>query len=305
MNDEQSIFRNARALCLFVFLALGAVAGGAAQDKPVVFVSIPPQAWLVKRLAGEAVEVQTLLPAGADPHTYEPTSRQIRKLAGASLYLTVGMPFEAPLASRAAKLSASLKVAAMDAGIAKREASEHDHDPAGHACGEGGDPHIWLSPRLLCAMASNTVAALDRALPQGPASRKADLERTVAEIRGTDEAVREKLRNLKMRTWVVYHPSWRYFAEEYGLTLLAVEEDGKAPSAKHLADLISKTQSAGVKLVFTEPQYDKRSALTLSQQVGARLDVIDPLQEDWPALMREVAKKLAACQPPPAAGDRR
>jgi zinc transport system substrate-binding protein len=279
-----------------------------AQERPVVFVSIPPQAWLVKRLAGDSAEVQTLLAAGANPHTYEPTARQLKKLAGASLYLTVGMPFETPLAARAARLNPSLAVAAMDAGIAKRGGGccGHAHgkmskDENGHGHGhhhEGGDPHIWLAPHLLCAMASNTVAALERALPQQRGEIAANLEETVAEIRAADEAVRAKLSGLTVRTWVVYHPSWAYFSEVYGLTLLAVEEDGKPPSAKHLAGVIRQAQAAGVRTVFAEPQYDKRPVQTLAKQLGARLAVIDPLAEDWPALMRDVAEKLSHAWPP-------
>ena len=278
-----------------------------AQERPIVFVSIPPQAWLLRRLAGESVEVQTLLAPGVNPHTYEPTARQIKKLAESRLYLTVGLPFEVSLALRVSRLNPALKVAAMDAGITKRGAPEHHHghDEPGHVCAAGGDPHIWLAPQLLCVMASNTVAALEQVLPQQRAALAANLEQTLAEIRTTDQAVREKLGGLKRRTWVVYHPSWGYLADAYGLTLLVIEQDGKTPSARHLTEVIDRTRAAGVATVFTEPQYDKRPAQTLAQQVGARVVVLDPLQEDWPALMREVAEKLTDGQPrSPAVNDR-
>lgn len=275
-----------------LFITFILATGFMAQGRPVVFVSIPPQAWLVKRLAGDAVDVQTLLTAGANPHTYEPTARQLRALSGASLYLTVGMPFEVSLTGRATKLNAGLTVAPMDAGIAKRggHAHHHGHDAPGHDCSAGGDPHIWLAPTLLCAMASNTVSALEKMLPTPRLAE--NLEKTVAEIRAVDVDVRAKLKDLPVRTWVVYHPSWAYFADAYGLTLLAVEEDGKPPSAKHLAGVIRQAQAAGVKTVFAEPQYDKRPVQTLAKQIGARLEVIDPLAEDWPVLMRDVAGKL-------------
>ena len=280
--------RIAALACLLGVLTLSA------QERPMVFVSIPPQAWLVKRLAGDAADVQTLLAAGANPHTYEPTAQQLKKLSGASLYLTVGMPFEVPLAAHATKLNAALTVAAMDAGIAKRGGHTHEHGEPGHVCADdGSDPHIWLAPHLMYAMASNTVAALERLLPQQRETLSANFEKTAAEIRVTDNAVCGRLDGLTVRTWVVYHPSWAYFAETYGLTLLAVEEDGKSPSAKHLAGVIRQAQAAGVRTVFTEPQYSKRPAQTLAKQLGARLAVIDPLAEDWPATLRDVADKLA------------
>lgn len=283
----------------FFFAGFLLAQGAAAQERPVVFVSIPPQAWLVKRLAGEAVEVQTLLPPGADPHLFEPTARQVKKLAQASFYFTLGLPFETALAARSAKLSGSLKVTPMDQGIAKLGARAHAHGAecahASHRCGgEGGDPHIWLAPHLLCAMASNTVTALGQALPQRREALADALAKTVAEITATDEAVRRLLRDRPSRICVVYHPSWSYFAAAYDVSLLVIEQDGKAPSARHLADTIRQAKAAGVKVVFAERQYDLKPAQTLAKQVGARLETVDPLQEDWPALMREVAGKLAA-----------
>jgi zinc transport system substrate-binding protein len=277
--------------CL-ILLGVVALAAGAAE-RPVVFVSISPQAWLVKRLAGESVEVQTLLSAGGNPHTFEPGARQVKKLSDATLYLTVGMPFEAALVSRASRLNPGLSVAGMDAGMAKLGGgTAHDHDAPGHVCSAEGDPHIWLSPRLFCAMASNTVTALDRVFPQWHPAFVTNLACTVAEIQESDRAVRAAVRGASVKVWAAYHPSWSYFAEDYGLTLLVIEKDGKAPPARHLAEVIGRARAAGVKVVFAEPQYDSRPAQTVAKQVGARLETLDPLQEDWPALMRELAEKL-------------
>ena len=286
-----------RIMSFTIGLLLTFAAMAAAAERPVVFVSIPPQAWLVKRLAGEAVEVQTLLTPGANPHTFEPGARQVKKLAGASLFLTLGIPFEAPLVRRAGKLNASLKVVDMDAGIVKLGAhDEHRHGAADAdgCCAAGGDPHIWLSPRLFGAMASNTVAALAALLPAQRDLFRASLDRTVSEIGSVDRDVRAAVQRLPVKTWVAYHPSWSYFAADYGLTLLVIEEDGKAPSARHLAEAIGAAHAAGAKVVFAEPQYDRRTAQTLADQIGARLETVDPLREDWDALMREAAAKLAA-----------
>lgn len=273
---------------LFLVLTAGAA------EKPIVFVSIPPQAWLVKRLAGETVEVQTLLPPGANPHTFELDSRQMKKLSKASLYLTLGMPFDRVLAGQAGSLNAALKVVGMDAGIAKIAAEEHAHEAEeGHVCGVGGDPHIWLSPRLMCAMASNTVSALGTLLPQQREALAGSLQATVAGIMAVDAGVRGKLDALRVKTWVAYHPSWSYFARDYGLTLVVIEQDGKAPAARHLAAVIGQARDAGVTVVFAERQYDPRSSQILARQLGARLEMTDPLQEDWPALMQDAAEKLA------------
>ena len=262
----------------------------------MVFVSIPPQVWLVKRLAGEAVDVETLLTPGANPHLFEPGARQVKKLAGASLYLTLGMPFETLLSSRAGMLNPALRVIGMDAGVVKTGADDCGRHAGHDDCAAGGDPHIWLSPRLFCAMASNTATALESVLPRRREELEANLLKTVAEIGETERAVRGAVQKVTEKTWVVYHPSWGYFAADYGLTLLVIEQDGKEPSARHLAEVIGQARSAGVKVVFAEPQYDKRLAQTLAGQIGARLEMINPLQEDWVSLMRDVAAKLAASE---------
>jgi len=292
--DKRKGFGRRAGACGSLLALLAFAAPAQASDCPVVFVSIPPQAWLVKRLAGETVEVQTLLVAGANPHTFEPGARQIKKLSEASLFLTIGMPFERLLAERAAKLNPRLAVAGVDAGIAKLGSHAHGHDHPGHLCSsEGGDPHIWLSPRLFSVMASNTAAALAQALPLPREALEQQLIRTVAEIGEVERAVRAATQALRVKTWVVYHPSWSYFAQDYGLSLLVLEEDGKAPSARHLAEVIERARAAGVRTVFAEAQYDKRPAQTLAAQLGARVETLDPLREDWPALMREAVEKLA------------
>ena len=263
----------------------------AQAQRPVVFVSIPPQVWLVKQIAGDMAEVQTLLPAGANPHTFEPTIKQTKKIAEASLLLTIGMAFERPLVKRAQGLNPKLAVAAMDAGIEKRGAHEHHHAPGEPCpcCGEDGDPHIWLSPRLYAVMATNTAAALSQLRPEARAGFEARRDAAVSEIQAVDADLRRALEGAPVKTYVVYHPSWTYFAEDYGLTLLVIEQDGKAPAAKHLTAIGAKAKAAGARKVLTEPQYDKRPAQAVAKQLGASVHVISPLQEDWPALMREAA----------------
>jgi zinc transport system substrate-binding protein len=212
------------------------------------------------------------------------------------------MPFEVPLAGRAAALNPSLAVAAMDAGIAKRGAPahghDHDHGAPGHVCGgAGGDPHIWLAPRLMCAMASNTVAALERVLPALRPGLAERLAATVAEIRATDAAVRERWRGCgRAHGWCIIRRGpisrrvtdsccWRSRGRQ---DAFGAASGGGDPAGAE----------AGVRAVFTEPQYDRRPVTTLARQVGARLEVIDPLAEAWPELMRDVAAKLAAGDAP-------
>ena len=293
MSRWLSVSQHGRCL-LAVLLSLRFLGGAHGADRPLVLVSIPPQAWLVKRLADGAVAVESLLADAANPHLFEPDARQARLLAEASIYFTLGLPFERAVLSRAARMPTRPAFHAMDAGIAKHGA-HHGHAAPGHACSgtEDGDPHIWLSPVLMCAMASNTVAALSERFPAHGDAFGAALGRTVAEICALDAEMRERLRPLATRTFAVYHPSWDYFAETYDLVSLVLEREGKAPSARHLADLIRQARAAGVRVVFADPQYDPRPVHALASQLGARVVSLNPLQETWPVLLRRAAAALA------------
>ena len=271
------------------------VSAFAHAQKPIVFVSIPPQLWLTKQIAGDAVDIQTLLPAGANPHTFEPTAKQIKKLAEASLALTIGLEFERSLVGRAQKLNFKLVAAPVDAGIEKLGAhAHHTHAPGGGCacCGTGGDPHIWLSPRRYAAMASNTTAALAQLLPKDTQTFEARRDAVMSEIRKIDAEIQRALEHAAVKTCVVYHPSWTYFAADYGFTLLTIEQDGKTPSAKHLATVIAKAKAENAKVVISEPQYNQRPAQTVAKQIGARVELLNSLQEDWPALLREASSVL-------------
>ena len=260
-------------------------------QKPVVFTSIAPQLWLTKQIAGDAADIHVLLPAGANPHTFEPTAKQIKKLTSASLVLTLGLEFERSLVGRAQKLSPALTVIPVDAGIEKIGATPHHHHHAEASCGcaQNGDPHIWLSPRLYAAMASNTAVALTQLLPDDGDAIAARRDVVVTEIQKIDAEVRRTLEQSSVKTCVVYHPSWAYFAKDYGLALLTIEQDGKTPVAKHLMTVIAQAKAVNVKVIITEPQYNQRPAQTVAKQIGARVETINSLQEDWPALMRETA----------------
>ncbi len=276
-----------------------------AQTKPTIFVSIPPQAWLLDQLAGTLVTTETLLAPGANPHIFEPTPRQIRQLGSAALYLTIGFTFEEAIVSRSAKLNRNLKVLSMGHNIERLDDHHHhDHDHDHTTCqGSDGDPHYWLSPRHYATMASNTVAALHPLLPNHHQLLNTNLHQLTARITTLNTQINTALKELTSRTWLVYHPSWSYFAHDYNLKLLVIENDGKAPGARHLSTIIRQARPLGITTIYTEPQYDPKPAQTLAQQLNARVITLNPLQYDWPALMQEVTSSLAATPITPAEGE--
>ena len=158
-------------------LLLGALLTAGAAPKPIVFVTIPPQRWLVRTLAGEAVEVELLVAPGQNPHTFEPTGRQLARLARAQGWLTIGLPFERTLLAKARATRPGLAEYPVHAGVPRLGAPPHPSHDHGHAhatatganeacCApEGDDPHLWLAPRNMAQLATNTCQALQPLLP--------------------------------------------------------------------------------------------------------------------------------------------
>lgn len=287
---------NLRLLSMLSLLLVATFA--IAQSKPTIFVSIPPQAWLVDQLAGSLVQSETLLTPGANPHIFEPTPRQIRSLSTSTLYLTIGFTFEEAIVSRSARINRNLKTASMGTGIDRLHGHDHHHDDDhDHATCQGsdGDPHYWLSPRHYATMASNTVAAIKPLLatPQQQQQLDDNLAALTKRIATLDQQIRQNLKELPTRTWLVYHPSWSYFAADYNLKLLVIESDGKAPGARHLAEIIRQAKPLGITTIYTEPQYDPKPAHALAIQLNAQVKLLNPLQYEWLELMQQVTESLS------------
>jgi zinc transport system substrate-binding protein len=275
----QQVRGGARALCALLLL----VACGrpeAPDERPVVAVSVLPLAYFVDRISGERVRVVVMLPPGASPTSYEPSMGQLAAVAQAALYVKVGhpdFPFEASwLGSVLAAAGAPPVVdASGEEGVARR------------------DPHVWLSVRHVRALNERLEAALATLLPEARAAFAANRRALDAEVDAVERELRTRLAPLRGGRFLVFHPAWGHLAREYGLTQLAIERDGKSPDAHALTQLIASARADGVTTIFAQPHFDRASADTIARDVGARVELLDPLAYDWPANLREVARALS------------
>jgi len=257
-----------------------------AQD---VFVSIPPQAFLVEWLAGNLVRVDVLLPPGASPATYEPTPKQMAALDHAQLYLQIGAPFEGPILAKVSELMPELRVVDCTAGVELEPigGGGHDHD-AGLL-----DPHIWLDPQQMKIIASTTAEALETLLPDeapGIEERLAALHRAIDD---TDARVAAVLAPFAGRTLLVFHPAYGYFTRRYGLIQMAVEVDGKAPSARRLATVVDELRQQPVPALFVQPQFSRSAAERVANALDCELVELDPLAGDYLANLEIMADRIA------------
>jgi zinc transport system substrate-binding protein len=267
-----------------------------------VFVSILPQKYFVERIGGGLVQVSAMVLPGANPATYEPKPSQMVDLSKAKVYFSIGVPFEKTWLPRIVQMNKDLMVFHTDAGIAKRPMENSllflgkhgDTKKEGHGHEPGSpDPHIWLSPPLVMLQARNILDGLIKSDPDHRADFEAGYEKFINEIVALDL----EILNLFQRyqgggRFMVFHPSWGYFAEAYGLTQLPIEMEGKEPKPADLKALITGAQKEGIKAIFVQPQFSRKSAETIARAIGARVLIADPLAEDWAQNLKQVALRF-------------
>jgi zinc transport system substrate-binding protein len=251
--------------------------------KPLVAVSIPPQKYFVEKIAGDLVDVLVMIPPGSSPHVYEPRPVQMASLSNAKAYFAIGVEFEKAWLERLAKTSPAMMIVHTDRGIAKQPLQEHpgEEAPSAHDH-EGLDPHIWLSPELVKHQAANMEHALSAAFPSHAATFRRNDSLFLLEIAALQDSIRAILRSQTPgRPFMVFHPSWGYFAREFNLQQIAIEVEGKEPSPSELGAIFDCAKRFGITTIYVQPQFSKRSAEVIAQQIGAHLEIADPLAMDW------------------------
>jgi zinc transport system substrate-binding protein len=302
-----------------VVLATPGCGGGDAPSssaKLIVGVTVEPHAWLVRRIAGERADVFTMVQRGESAELYQPTDVQVSRLAGAALYFQTGMPLErspgfAAVCSAGRTKVVDLRDAAPPRTMAKHVHADGDalhgedrdddgHPRAGAAAPDphrGADPHIWMSPRLLRLQAKCVADALAEVDPDHAASYRRNLQSLEARLEQVDREIRRLLQPAAGKAFLVFHPAWGYFADDYGLREIAIEIEGKEPSDRELTAIQEQARREGLKVVFVQPQFAGRSAEAVARAIGGRTQLLDDLPADLDAALLDVARAIAeACR---------
>jgi len=294
------------------------------DDAMNIFVSITPQAYMVQRIGGEFVDPSVMVGPGQSPATYEPMPKQIAKLSLAKLYFRIGVPFENAWMHRIEKTNPTMKIIDLrknvpllkmkahshgedehdednDHGVEHEhedddqdehhEADDHDADHEDDS-GEVYDPHIWLSPARVKIVAQTICQTLVEAMPEHEAFFQDNLDEFYKELDLLDTEIKQSLKNLSSRNMLVFHPSWGYYADDYGLNQIAVEIEGKEPTAKNMSELIDFVKKEKVNTIFIQPQFDKSIANTIADSINGTIVTLDPLAPDYLKSMRIITGKI-------------
>ena len=249
-------------------------------------VSISPLKPLVQSILGDDFEVTVLVPQGASPETFEPTAKQLSEVESARFVFGTGLlEFEQALLHRVARNEQIINLSQGIELIAGTCSHAHHAHHSHHA--HGVDPHIWCSPKSLSKMAENIYSTIAREMPD---STKYDERYTTLCIKllELDEDVSEMCQQSPRSTFLIYHPALTYLARDYNLTQVAIENEGKEPSAKHLAHIIAQARTEGIRNVFYQSEFPATSVEVICSDINAKAVEINPLDEDIFANIRNI-----------------
>jgi zinc transport system substrate-binding protein len=277
-------------LSLMIALVLLLTAGCGKQppaegrgEKIVVAVTILPQKAFVEAVCGDLAEVIVIVPPGNSPGNYEPTPQEMESFSRASVYFTIGVPTEK---ANILPKAENMEIVDLPALVSK-EYSDRELSP-----GER-DPHMWLSPKRAKVMVEaieETMAALDSENAQ---TYRENAEAFLKELDRVDTKIKETFDAVQNKTFIVFHPSYGYFADDYGLEMVALEQDGKEATPQHLQDMIDFAKAENIKVIFSQAEIDSKQPDAFAEEIGGEKVMLDPLSEDYIANLERMAEAIS------------
>ncbi|MUG87891.1 ABC transporter substrate-binding protein [Paenibacillus timonensis] len=264
-----------------------------------------------KQVAGDFATVELLVPGGMEPHDWEPSPQDIRKLAESDLLIVNGAGMESWLEQvEASSASGKPEIVEASEGITLMEGGEeeehgqeeeqadgdehaseseadsgeaahnHDHDHD-HDHDHGGlDPHVWLSPALAVQEVRRIEAALAQADPEHAADYKQNADAYADQLEQLNQEFVEGLANAKRKDFITQHAAFGYLAREYGLTQVPIAglAPDQEPSAEQMTEIVKFAKEHQVKTIFFETLVSSKVAETIAREIGAKTAVLNPIE---------------------------
>lgn len=239
-----------------------------------MLVTVPPYVYLIKEIAGDAVEVEVLVPPGANPHIYEPSPKQVQTMMGVQIWFRLGEPIEKKILTVLREQNRELQDIDLTQGIDLL--SSQDHVCEVHHAEESKDRHIWLSPKLAQIQAKTIFEALVKAYPDHRDAFQTGFDTLIQELKTLDLGIRAKLLPFHGGAILVSHPAFGYYCQEYGLTQLSIECEGKDPLPQDIIRILNEAKKSHVRGIFTQAQYNNKGALLISEKLHLPIYEVDP-----------------------------
>ena len=253
-----------------------------------VVVSIAPMVSYVKAIGKDKVDITLMVQPGSSPHTYEPKPSQMVAITMADMYMAIGVEFENVWLEKFQSLNSCLDIVHIDKGIKKLYMSNI------HTKIAKKDPHIWTSLDNLEIIATNILNALVKEDPKNKEFYQKNYDKFIAHIKDVKSQIQIILKDTpKGSKFMVFHPSWGYFAHEFGLVQLPIEIEGKKPKPQELVRIIKEAKEAKIRAIFTQPEFSDATAKVISNELGISVIKVSPLAQSWEDTLLHIAKAIA------------
>ena len=265
------------SVIIFIVTKIEDTPANDSDEKINIVVSILPQVDFVENIGKDKVSVSVMIPPGSSPATYEPKMEQLKKLSDADLYIRIGhIPFEKTQMKRLEGLNPEMKITDSSEGIEIYE----------------NDPHIWMSPMLVKIQVENICRALIGIDSENKDFYERNKNEYLAELDNLNLELKNAFSEMQGKKILVFHPAFGYLARAYGFEQIAIEIEGKEPSAENLANIIDLAKKEDIKTIFVQKQFSQKSAEAIATQINGVVVSLDPLAENYVENLREIGKSI-------------
>jgi len=285
---------------LFSFLLL-ACHSNREKEANVLTVTIEPQRYFLEQIVGDKFQVNTLVPPGSSPETYEPSPSAMIKLGNSRAYFKVGfLGYENVWTGKLAENNPDLKIVDCSVEIEPVYGGhghhDHSHEAADHSHNQtdAADPHVWSSAKNAVLFSQNMLNAVVELDVENAGLYRANFEKLTQKIAETDSALTRLLKDIPTRSFIVYHPALAYLARDYNLTQHSIEFEGKNPSPAQMKELVDLAKAENIKIVFVQQEFDIKNSEVIAREIGATSHTINPLAYEWDEELIRIAQLLAS-----------
>ncbi len=253
------------------------------SNKPIIAVSIVPEQTFVKAVCGDLAEVIAMIPPGNSPENYEPTPKEMEQFSKALIYFTIGVPTEE---ANLLPNVGDVKVVSLQNEVASVY-SDRTFDS-----GER-DPHIWLSPKRVKVMIEAIAREMSKLDPENEKTYNENAKAYNEQLDELDEQIKVALNGIQSKKFIVYHPAFGYLANDYGLTMYALEEEGKEATPQHLQEMIDLAKKEKIKAIFYQEEVDSNQSEAFAEEIGGKTKQLAPLAADYIGNLKNMAETMA------------
>jgi zinc transport system substrate-binding protein len=283
--------------CFFLLLnACGSPPSEKSVEKPLVLVSVAPFKYFVQKIGGERLRVQTIVPTGANAHSYEPSPREVTGLQKADVWFQIGETFEKKITPVLLQYKPDLILFDLRTTVPLLPFEDDTHsigDSHHKCCSPKFDPHIWLSPKLAKVEAEKMAEILIQRFPQWKQEFRSNLENLQKELSTLDLEIANLVKNVPKRGLLVSHPAFGYFCKDFNFNQISVEYDGKDPLPQRLEMLVQQVSKENIDIVFLLPQYNNKGAKLIASKLELPSALVDPYSENYTENLRKIAHLIA------------